>query len=218
MREQQGGPCEPGPRREAGFSVPGRHLTRGLGSPCLCVPGALCFAELGTMITKSGGEYPYLMEAFGPIPAYLFSWTSLFVTKPASFAIICLSFSEYVAAPFYSGCKPPEAVVKCLAAAAICEYPNPKPWAGVRKDLAQTRWGHSGLWHIQKAVEWACREVRCGTRSSLGPKPVALCCPCSTGVGAVRQCVSQTVSRAALGWGLDASPSSSISKVVIRSI
>ena len=31
------------------------------------------------MITKSGGEYPYLMEAFGPIPAYLFSWSSLFV-------------------------------------------------------------------------------------------------------------------------------------------
>ncbi|XP_007474838.1 B(0,+)-type amino acid transporter 1 isoform X1 [Monodelphis domestica] len=81
--------------------------------------GALCFAELGTMITKSGGEYPYLMEAFGPIPAYLFSWTSLIVIKPSSFAIICLSFAEYVSVPFYSNCKPPELVVKCLAAAAI---------------------------------------------------------------------------------------------------
>lgn len=97
-------------------------LTRGLETFPLCVPGALCFAELGTMITKSGGEYPYLMEAFGPIPAYLFSWTSLVVMKPSSFAIICLSFSEYVAAPFYSGCEPPQVVVKFLAAAAICEY------------------------------------------------------------------------------------------------
>lgn len=85
----------------------------------LATLGALCFAELGTMITKSGGEYPYLLEAFGPIPAYLFSWTSLFVMKPSSFAIICLSFSEYASAPFYAGCKPPEIVVKCLAAAAI---------------------------------------------------------------------------------------------------
>uniref|UniRef100_A0A8D1W027 b(0,+)-type amino acid transporter 1 n=1 Tax=Sus scrofa TaxID=9823 RepID=A0A8D1W027_PIG len=85
----------------------------------LCIPGALCFAELGTMITKSGGEYPYLMEAFGPIPAYLFSWTSLFVIKPSSFAIICLSFSEYVSSPFYAGCSPPQVVVKFLAAAAI---------------------------------------------------------------------------------------------------
>ncbi|KAB0401673.1 hypothetical protein E2I00_018013, partial [Balaenoptera physalus] len=74
---------------------------------------------LGTMITKSGGEYPYLMEAFGPIPAFLFSWTSLFVIKPSSFAIICLSFSEYVSAPFYSGCNPPQVVIKLLAAAAI---------------------------------------------------------------------------------------------------
>ncbi|XP_027723875.1 b(0,+)-type amino acid transporter 1 [Vombatus ursinus] len=81
--------------------------------------GALCFAELGTMITKSGGEYPYLMEAFGPIPAYLFSWTSLIVIKPSSFAIICLTFAEYVSVPFYGNCKPPELVVKCLAAAAI---------------------------------------------------------------------------------------------------
>ncbi|XP_044931931.1 B(0,+)-type amino acid transporter 1 isoform X2 [Mustela putorius furo] len=90
--------------------------------PCLIIwaaCGVLATLELGTMITKSGGEYPYLMEAFGPIPAYLFSWTSLFVIKPTSFAIICLSFSEYVCAPFYSGCKPPEVVVKCLAAAAI---------------------------------------------------------------------------------------------------
>ncbi|XP_059759924.1 B(0,+)-type amino acid transporter 1 isoform X2 [Balaenoptera ricei] len=85
----------------------------------LATLGALCFAELGTMITKSGGEYPYLMEAFGPIPAFLFSWTSLFVIKPSSFAIICLSFSEYVSAPFYSGCNPPQVVIKLLAAAAI---------------------------------------------------------------------------------------------------
>ncbi|XP_078525698.1 B(0,+)-type amino acid transporter 1 isoform X2 [Lissotriton helveticus] len=81
--------------------------------------GALCFAELGTMITKSGGEYPYLMEAFGPIPAYLFSWSSLLVIKPSAFAIICLGFAEYVSAPFYPGCQPPTVAVKCLAAAAI---------------------------------------------------------------------------------------------------
>ncbi|XP_053460594.1 B(0,+)-type amino acid transporter 1 isoform X2 [Nycticebus coucang] len=85
----------------------------------LATLGALCYAELGTMITKSGGEYPYLMEAYGPIPAYLFSWTSLIVLKPTSFAIICLTFSEYVCTPFYAGCKPPEVIVKCLAAAAI---------------------------------------------------------------------------------------------------
>lgn len=86
-----------------------------------CVSGALCYAELGTMITKSGGEYPYFMEAFGPIVAYLYSWTTIMVLKPSSFAIITLSLAEYASTPFYPGCTPPAVVTKCLAAAAICE-------------------------------------------------------------------------------------------------
>uniref|UniRef100_A0A8C5J935 b(0,+)-type amino acid transporter 1 n=1 Tax=Junco hyemalis TaxID=40217 RepID=A0A8C5J935_JUNHY len=103
----------------ANVEAVGPCLTIWAACGVLATLGALCFAELGTMITKSGGEYPYLMEAFGPIPAFLFSWTSLLVTKPSSFAIICLSFAEYASAPFYPGCDPPQAVIKCLAAAAI---------------------------------------------------------------------------------------------------
>ncbi|XP_032833285.1 B(0,+)-type amino acid transporter 1 isoform X3 [Petromyzon marinus] len=85
----------------------------------LATLGALAYAELGTMITKSGAEYPYLLEAFGPIPAFLYSWASVIVLKPSSFAIICLSFAEYTSTPFYPGCEPPMLVKKCLAAAAI---------------------------------------------------------------------------------------------------
>ncbi|XP_040185390.1 B(0,+)-type amino acid transporter 1 [Rana temporaria] len=114
----------------SGIFISPKSVLRNTGAlgPCLIVwagcgvigiLGALCFAELGTMITKSGGEYPYLMEAFGPIPAFLFSWASVIVTKPSSFAIICLSFAEYASAPFYPGCEPPQVVIKCLAAAAI---------------------------------------------------------------------------------------------------
>ncbi|TNN55860.1 b(0,+)-type amino acid transporter 1 [Liparis tanakae] len=103
-------------------------LYSGAVGPCLCIwaacgvlatMGALCYAELGTMITKSGGEYSYLTEAFGPLPAYLYSWTTIMVLKPCSFAIITLSFAEYAATPFYPGCGPPLVVTKCLAAAAI---------------------------------------------------------------------------------------------------
>ncbi|KAF2987074.1 hypothetical protein EK904_013761 [Melospiza melodia maxima] len=108
----------------ANVEAVGPCLTIWAACGVLATLGALCFAELGTMITKSGGEYPYLMEAFGPIPAFLFSWTSLLVTKPSSFAIICLSFAEYASAPFYPGCDPPQAVIKCLAAAAIGKTDN----------------------------------------------------------------------------------------------
>uniref|UniRef100_A0A3B5AQ52 b(0,+)-type amino acid transporter 1 n=1 Tax=Stegastes partitus TaxID=144197 RepID=A0A3B5AQ52_9TELE len=103
-------------------------LYSGAVGPCLLIwaacgvlatMGALCYAELGTMITKSGAEYSYLMEAFGPLVAYLYSWTTVMVLKPSSFAIITLSFAEYASASFYPGCTPPPLVVKCLAAAAI---------------------------------------------------------------------------------------------------
>ncbi|XP_043996508.1 b(0,+)-type amino acid transporter 1 [Gambusia affinis] len=103
-------------------------LYSGAVGPCLLIwtacgvlatMGALCYAELGTMITKSGAEYSYLMEAFGSIIAYLYSWTTVMVLKPSSFAIITLSFAEYASAPFYPDCTPPLVVIKCLSAAAI---------------------------------------------------------------------------------------------------
>lgn len=85
----------------------------------LATLGALCYAELGTMITKSGAEYSYLMEAFGPPVAYLYSWTTLMVLKPSSFAIISMSFANYASTPFYPGCTPPIVVTKCLSIAAL---------------------------------------------------------------------------------------------------
>ncbi|CAG5853494.1 b(0,+)-type amino acid transporter 1 [Menidia menidia] len=103
-------------------------LYSGAVGPCLIIwtacgvlatLGALCYAELGTMITKSGAEYSYLMEAFGSLVAFIYSWTTVMVLKPSSFAIITLSFAEYASAPFYPGCTPPLLVTKCLAAAAL---------------------------------------------------------------------------------------------------
>ena len=62
--------------------------------------GALCYCELGTMLGKSGGEYIYLKTAFGPLPAYVFSWTDVWFMRPVSAAILTLTFANYLAKLF----------------------------------------------------------------------------------------------------------------------
>jgi solute carrier family 7 (L-type amino acid transporter), member 9/15 len=84
--------------------------------------GALAYAELGTMNTSSGAEWAYFMDAFGPAPAFLFSWVSTLVLKPSQMAIICLSFAQYAVEAFVQECDPPGIVVKMVALLAIGEY------------------------------------------------------------------------------------------------
>uniref|UniRef100_A0A663EVL5 b(0,+)-type amino acid transporter 1 n=1 Tax=Aquila chrysaetos chrysaetos TaxID=223781 RepID=A0A663EVL5_AQUCH len=81
--------------------------------------GALSYAELGTIIKESGGEYIYILRIFGSFPAFLFAYTSVILVRPAGLAAVCLSFAEYAVAPFYPGCSSPQVVIKCTAAACI---------------------------------------------------------------------------------------------------
>jgi L-type amino acid transporter 9 len=71
------------------------------------------------MNTSSGAEYAYFMDAFGSLPAFLFSWVSTLVLKPSQMAIICLSFAKYAVEAFVTECDPPDIVVKLVALMAI---------------------------------------------------------------------------------------------------
>ncbi|XP_065562288.1 Y+L amino acid transporter 2-like isoform X1 [Artemia franciscana] len=82
--------------------------------------GALCFAELGTVVAKSGGDYAYILEAFGPIPAYLSLWVNMVIIRPASQAVVSLTFALYLLESFMDGCAPPDLSLQLLAVACIC--------------------------------------------------------------------------------------------------
>ena len=80
--------------------------------------GALCYCELGTFIQKSGGEFIYIQEAFGHLPSFLVSWTIILIMKPASVAIITLTFSHYVCQPFLS--KTEEHALLYIKSIGVC--------------------------------------------------------------------------------------------------
>ena len=59
--------------------------------------GACCYAELGTRLPRSGGEFVYLNAAFGPGLAFLFGWCNLVFAGPASIAAVARTFADYAA-------------------------------------------------------------------------------------------------------------------------
>ncbi|XP_041702956.1 b(0,+)-type amino acid transporter 1 isoform X2 [Coregonus clupeaformis] len=98
---------------------PGASLVIWAACGLLATLGSLCYAELGTVISESGGEYIYILRIFGQVVAFMFVFSFVIVMRPASATGIALSFAEYAVAPFYHDCTPPELVVKCVAAAGI---------------------------------------------------------------------------------------------------
>uniref|UniRef100_A0A6I8PJI6 Solute carrier family 7 (anionic amino acid transporter), member 13 n=1 Tax=Xenopus tropicalis TaxID=8364 RepID=A0A6I8PJI6_XENTR len=85
----------------------------------LSMLGALCYAELGTTLPASGGEYLYIKRGLGPIPAFIFLWTCIIFMRPAAMTVQALMFSEYVVQPFYPECLAPTIVKKTTAIAVI---------------------------------------------------------------------------------------------------
>ncbi|VDN60509.1 unnamed protein product [Dracunculus medinensis] len=81
--------------------------------------GAYCYAELGTLIHKSGGDYAYIMEAFGPFLAFIRLWVEAIVVRPCTCTVVALTFAIYMLRPFYPNCDPPQLAMPLLAATLL---------------------------------------------------------------------------------------------------
>jgi APA family basic amino acid/polyamine antiporter len=62
----------------------------------LALIGASCYASLGTMFPRAGGEYAFLKPAFGPLPSFLSGWSSLLIGFTAPIAASALGLSHYL--------------------------------------------------------------------------------------------------------------------------
>jgi len=65
--------------------------------------GAFSYAEVGTKVPESGGEYTFLSHLFHPMVGYLAGWISITVGFAAPIAIAAIAVSEYLPVPGLSG-------------------------------------------------------------------------------------------------------------------
>ncbi|MDP6400348.1 MAG: amino acid permease, partial [Candidatus Marinimicrobia bacterium] len=54
------------------------------------------YAELGAAMPKAGGQYVYLREAYGPLPAFLFGWVAFIAYLTGTNAAIAVAVSEHL--------------------------------------------------------------------------------------------------------------------------
>lgn len=101
----------------------------------LSVIGALCYAELASAQQSAGGDYHYLLRAFGHRLAFLYAWARLVVIQTGSIALLAFVFGDYATqvlslGPFSS------AIYAGLVVLAI----TTTNWAGVHFGTGVQNW------------------------------------------------------------------------------
>lgn len=83
--------------------------------------GALCYAELGTSVQKSGGDYTYIKDSAGPIFAFLRLWSAVLGGRTAGDAVLSITAATYLTSPIFTDCENgvPFAITRMLACAIL---------------------------------------------------------------------------------------------------
>jgi len=97
------------------LGVPGPVIAAWVLGGVVALAGALAIAELAAALPRSGGVFTFLLEAFGPLPAFLFGWSELTVIRASALGAIATIFAEYLG--YFLHFDPP--TVRRVAAAAI---------------------------------------------------------------------------------------------------
>ncbi len=97
------------------LGVPGPVIVAWVLGGVVALAGALAIAELAAALPRSGGVFTFLLEVFGPLPAFLFGWSELTVIRASALGAIATIFAEYLG--YFLHFDPP--TVRRVAATAI---------------------------------------------------------------------------------------------------
>jgi len=86
----------------------------GLGG-VVALLGAFVYAELAARNPDTGGDYAYLRDTYGPLPAFLVGWTLLLVVQTGGMAAVVIVFAKNLNLLAGGGLSEPAIVVATLA-------------------------------------------------------------------------------------------------------
>jgi len=98
---------------QSGFVLMMLWITGGLAALC----GALCYAELGAALPRSGGEYNFLSRILHPAAGFVSGWISASIGFTAPVALAAMTFAAYASSsvPALAGTW----TQKCLAITVV---------------------------------------------------------------------------------------------------
>ncbi|MFL6737546.1 MAG: APC family permease [Sphingomonas sp.] len=90
----------------SGIFVTPAEVARHVATPLLIVgvwilggivalAASLVYAELAARRPEVGGQYAYLRDAYGPMPAFLYGWALLLVIQSGGMAAVAITFARY---------------------------------------------------------------------------------------------------------------------------
>jgi len=62
----------------------------------IALAASFAYAELAARRPAVGGQYAYLRDAYGPLPAFLYGWALLLVIQSGGMAAVAITFARYV--------------------------------------------------------------------------------------------------------------------------
>ncbi len=91
----------------SGIFIVSAAVARAAGSPfwllvlwllsgLMTVVGALAYGELAAMMPRAGGQYVFLREAYGRVPAFLYGWTLFLVIQTGTIAAVAVAFGKFL--------------------------------------------------------------------------------------------------------------------------
>ena len=63
----------------------------------VALAASFVYAELAARRPEVGGQYAYLRDAYGPMPAFLYGWALLLVIQSGGMAAVAITFARYLA-------------------------------------------------------------------------------------------------------------------------